>query len=44
MTNLRTDEIAFFRCLTKIGTDENKAIYSIQFCQADSGPKLKLKG
>ena len=29
MTNLHTDEIAFFRCLTKIGTDENKAIYSI---------------
>ena len=29
MTNLRTDEIVFFRNLTKIGTDENKAIYSI---------------
>ena len=28
MTNLRTDEIAFFLHLTKIGTDENKAIYS----------------
>ena len=28
MTNLRTDEIVFFRYLTKIGTDENKAIYS----------------
>ena len=28
MTNLRTDEIAFSRSLTKIGTDENKAIYS----------------
>ena len=28
MTNLRTDEIVFFRNLTKIGTDENKAIYS----------------
>ena len=28
MTNLRTDEMAFFRSLTKIGTDENKAIYS----------------
>ena len=26
----RTDEIVFFRNLTKIGTDENKAIYSIQ--------------
>ena len=31
MTNLRTDEIPFFRSLTKIGTDENKAIYSIAF-------------
>ena len=29
MTNLRTDEIVFFGNLTKIGTDENKAIYSI---------------
>ena len=29
MTNLHTDEIAFFRILTKIGTKENKAIYSI---------------
>ena len=29
MTNLRTDEIVIFRNLTKIGTDENKAIYSI---------------
>ena len=29
MTNLRTDEIIFFLHLTKIGTDENKAIYSI---------------
>ena len=29
MTNLRTDEIVFFRNLTKIGTDENKAIYII---------------
>ena len=28
MTNLRTDEIVFSRNLTKIGTDENKAIYS----------------
>ena len=28
MTNLRTDEIAFFRSLTKIGNDENKAILS----------------
>ena len=28
MTNLRTDEIVFFRNMTKIGTDENKAIYS----------------
>ena len=28
MTNLCTDEMAFFRSLTKIGTDENKAIYS----------------
>ena len=29
MTNLRTDEIVFFRNLTKIDTDENKAIYSM---------------
>ena len=28
MTNLRTDEIVFFRNLTKIGTDENNAIYT----------------
>ena len=28
MTNLRTDKIVFFLHLTKIGTDENKAIYS----------------
>ena len=28
MTNLSTDEIVFFHNLTKIGTDENKAIYS----------------
>ena len=29
MTNLRTDEIVFFfRNLTKIGTDENKAMHS----------------
>ena len=28
MTNLRTDEIVFFLHLMKIGTDENKAIYS----------------
>ena len=28
MTNLRTDEIVFFHNLTKIGTGENKAIYS----------------
>ena len=29
MTNLRTDKMAFICNLTKIGTDENKAIYSI---------------
>ena len=29
MTNLRTDEMVFFCNLTKIVTDENKAIYSI---------------
>ena len=29
MTNLRTDENVFFGNLTKIGTDENKAVYSI---------------
>ena len=31
MTNLRTDEMVFYRNLTKIGTDENKAIYSSSF-------------
>ena len=30
MTNLCSDEMAFFHRLTKIGTDENKAIYSKQ--------------
>ena len=30
LTNLRTDEMAFIHSLTKIGTDENKAIYSIK--------------
>ena len=36
MTNLRADEIhvVFFRNLAKIGTDENKAIYSISCNQA----------
>ena len=29
MMNLRTDKIVFFHNFTKIGTDENKAIYSI---------------
>ena len=29
MRNLRTDEMAFICSLTKIGTDENKTIYSI---------------
>ena len=29
MTNLCTDEIVFFRNLTKIDTDENKEIYSM---------------
>ena len=29
MTNLRTDEMVYYRNLTKIDTDENKAIYSI---------------
>ena len=29
MTNLRTDEIVFFCNVMKIGTDENKAIYSM---------------
>ena len=28
MTNLRNDETAFFRSLTKNGTDENKVIYN----------------
>ena len=30
MTNLLTNEILFLIHSTKIGTDENKAIYSIQ--------------
>ena len=30
MTNSCTDEIVFFRKLTKISIDENKAIYSSQ--------------
>ena len=29
MTNLRNDEMVLFRNLTKIGTDENKSIYSM---------------
>ena len=29
MTNLGTDEMAFSHSFTKIGTDENKAIYSM---------------
>ena len=32
MTNLSTDEMVFFRNLTEIDTDENKAIYSIRKC------------
>ena len=31
MMNLRTDEMAFLHSLTKIGTDENKAIHSMCF-------------
>ena len=31
MTNLRNDEMIYFRNLTKIDTDENKAIYSILY-------------
>ena len=31
MTNLRTEEIVFFRNLKKICTDENKAIYNMYF-------------
>ena len=30
MTNLHTDEMVLFRNMTKIDTDENKAIFSIQ--------------
>ena len=29
MTNLRTDEMAFFHNLTKIGSYENEVIYNI---------------
>ena len=36
MTNLCTDEIVFFRNLTKMGTDENKAIHSIYPFQSSS--------
>ena len=42
MTNLRTDEIVFFRNLTKIGTDENKAIYSINVMQINLVHYLSL--
>ena len=35
ITYWRTDEIVFFRNLTKIGTDENKAIYSIVFLRTE---------
>ena len=42
MTNLRTDEIVFFRNLTKIGTDENKAIYSILFVYKQRELKIKV--
>ena len=31
MTNLRTDQMVFFRNFTKIETDENKAIYSSSY-------------
>ena len=31
MTNLRTDQIVYFRNLTNIGSNENKAIYSNQY-------------
>ena len=43
MTNLHTDEIVFFRNLTKIGTDENKAIYSsIDFPKVATLEKLPI--
>ena len=35
MMDLSTDEMAFFRSLMKIGTDENKAIYSIYISAGD---------
>ena len=40
MTNIRTDEIVFFHNVTKISTDENKAIYSTFFGE---GFLLKIK-
>ena len=43
MTNLRTDEIVFFRNLTKIGTDENKAIYSIVIRKCPYALQVVLK-
>ena len=40
MTNLPTDETAFFRSLTKIGTDENKAIYSTSLMWVTFGASI----
>ena len=42
MKNLRTDEIVLFRNLTKIGTDENKAIYSSVLTTFKFGLKCML--
>ena len=44
MTNLRTDEMTFFRNLTKIGTDENRAIYINQNISPQRGIIFELLG
>ena len=47
MTNLRTDEIAFSGSLTKIGTDENRAIIPwASFCreQVFTGECVRFSG
>ena len=42
MTNLRTDEMVLFRILTKIDTDENKAIYSTYFVKIVPGSRPQI--
>ena len=40
MTNLRTDEMVFFRNLTKVDTDENKTIYIISNAEFSANTSL----